>query len=49
MSDAIMLLHANAHHMSVAAEPLPEVAARARATGSEIVAIKRLNAQTSVG
>ena len=45
MSDAIMLLHANAHHMSVAAEPLPQVAARVRATGSEIVAIKRLSAQ----
>jgi cell wall-associated NlpC family hydrolase len=45
MSDAIMLLHANAHHMLVAAEPLPEVAARVRATGGEIVAIKRLSTE----
>ncbi|MEQ1697054.1 MAG: NlpC/P60 family protein [Hyphomicrobiaceae bacterium] len=41
MSDAIMMLHANAHQMSVSTEPLPEAAARIKATGSEIVAIKR--------
>lgn len=46
MSDAIMLLHANAHHMSVSIEPLPEAAARIKATGSEIVAIKRLTGQS---
>lgn len=44
MSDAIMLVHANAHHMAVAAETLPEAAERiARAQdGSPIVAIRRL-------
>lgn len=41
MSDAIMLLHANAHHMAVSIEPLPEAAARIKGTGSEIIAIKR--------
>ena len=43
MSDAIMMLHANAHHMSVSTEPLPEAAARIKSTGSEIVAVKRLS------
>ena len=42
MSDAIMLLHANAHHMAVAFEPLPEAVARIKGTGSEIVAVKRM-------
>jgi cell wall-associated NlpC family hydrolase len=46
MSDAIMLVHANAHHMSVVIEPLPEAAARIKGTGSEIIAIKRLPALT---
>lgn len=45
MSDAIMLLHANAHQMSVSTEPLPQAAARIKGTGSEIVAIKRLGVQ----
>ncbi len=44
MSDAIMMLHANAHQMSVSTEPLPQAAARIKATGSDIVAIKRLAA-----
>ena len=42
MADGIMLLHANAHHMSVSIEPLPEAVARIKSTGSEIVAVKRL-------
>jgi cell wall-associated NlpC family hydrolase len=42
MSDGVMLLHANAHHMSVATEPLPEAAARIRSGGLEIAAIRRL-------
>lgn len=44
MSDGVMLVHANAHHMAVAAETLPEAAGRiARAQdGSPIVAIRRL-------
>jgi cell wall-associated NlpC family hydrolase len=44
MSDGLMLVHANAHHMAVAAETLPEAADRiAKANdGSPIVAIRRL-------
>ncbi len=42
MTDGVMLVHANAHHMCVAAEPLTLTAARAKRTGSEISAIKRL-------
>jgi cell wall-associated NlpC family hydrolase len=43
MTDGIMLLHANAHHMAVFAEPLPHAASRiARAGGGEITAIKRV-------
>lgn len=41
MSDAVMLVHANAHHMAVAIEPLPEAAARIKSGGGEILAIKR--------
>ena len=46
MSDGIMLLHANAHHMAVAIEPLPEAAARIQGTGSALVAVKRLPSRT---
>jgi cell wall-associated NlpC family hydrolase len=42
MTDGMMLLHANAHHMSVVAEPLAEAKQRIARAGSEIVAIKRL-------
>jgi hypothetical protein len=33
MADAKMLLHANAHHMSVAYEPLKDAAARIETAG----------------
>ncbi len=42
MSDGIMLLHANAHHMAVTFETLPEAKERIANTGSKIAAIKRL-------
>jgi cell wall-associated NlpC family hydrolase len=42
MVDGVMLLHANAHHMSVAVEPLSIAADRIRRTGARIGAIKRL-------
>ncbi len=43
MLDAQTLLHANAHHMQVASEPLAEAAARIKAkTGASITSIKRL-------
>lgn len=42
MRDAVRLLHANAHHMSVASEPLGAAVARISAAGSEVTAIRRL-------
>jgi hypothetical protein len=36
------LLHANAFHMAVAAEPVREAVERISASGSAIVAVKRL-------
>ena len=42
MLDAVRLLHANAHHMAVAAEPLRVAADRIAGGGSVITAIKRL-------
>ncbi len=41
MSDASSLLHANAHHMRVVAEPLAEAVERIKASGSEVVAVRR--------
>ncbi len=43
MIDGLMLLHANAHHMAVVVETLPEAAGRIAKTGSEIIAVKRLS------
>ena len=43
MRDAVRMLHANAHHMAVASEPLAKAAARIAANGAgPITAIKRL-------
>jgi len=42
MADAIMLVHANAHHMAVVAEPLAEAAKRIAKSGLEITTIRRL-------
>jgi len=42
MIDAFMLLHANAHHMGVVAEPLASAVDRIVRTGASIAAIKRL-------
>ncbi|WP_293676514.1 NlpC/P60 family protein [uncultured Phenylobacterium sp.] len=36
------IIHANAHHMAVAAEPLSEAVARISAAGSEVTAYRRL-------
>jgi cell wall-associated NlpC family hydrolase len=48
MADGVMLLHANAHHMAVAIEPLPEAAARIKAsTGKDVSAIRRVSGLTS--
>jgi cell wall-associated NlpC family hydrolase len=45
MVDAFMLLHANAHHMAVVAEPLGSAVDRIARTGLSIAAIKRLQAK----
>jgi cell wall-associated NlpC family hydrolase len=42
MADSLMLLHANAHHMAVTVETLPEAADRIAKQGSEITGIRRL-------
>lgn len=49
LADGVMLLHANAHHMAVAIEPLPEATARIKAaTGHDIACIRRLQSLTRV-
>jgi cell wall-associated NlpC family hydrolase len=48
MVDGVMLLHANAHHMAVAVEPLSVASERIRRTGSRISAIKRLTGLSAV-
>ena len=40
--DPHTLLHANAHHMAVAVEPLSAALDRIRRTGSEVTTVKRL-------
>ena len=46
MVDAFLMLHANAHHMAVVAEPLASAVDRiAQATGSRIAGIRRLEAK----
>lgn len=47
MTDGVMLLHANAHHMAVALETLPEAVARIVKTTGPILAIKRIAGETS--
>lgn len=42
MTDGIMLLHANAHHMATVAETLPEAADRIAKSGTPLLAVKRL-------
>jgi cell wall-associated NlpC family hydrolase len=48
MTDAATLLHANAHHMRVAKEPLSAAVPRIKAAGSDVVAIRRLQSQPPV-
>ena len=42
MVDGVMLVHANAHHMMVTTETLPEAAGRVAKSNGKITAIKRL-------
>ncbi|MGE0628113.1 MAG: NlpC/P60 family protein [Hyphomicrobiaceae bacterium] len=47
MSDGVMLVHANAHHMAAVTEPLSVAVRRISRAGSEIAAIRRLPALTA--
>lgn len=47
MCDAFMLVHANAHHMAVAVEPLVDAIHRVAKSGTQVSAIKRLPALTA--
>jgi hypothetical protein len=40
--DAAALIHANAHHVAVAVEPIAEALARIRAAGSEVTSVRRI-------
>jgi cell wall-associated NlpC family hydrolase len=40
--DAQSLIHANAHHMQVAVEPMAEAIARIRGSGSEVTGVRRI-------
>jgi cell wall-associated NlpC family hydrolase len=42
MTDGVMLLHANAHHMATVVETLPEASERIAKSGTPLVAIKRM-------
>jgi hypothetical protein len=42
MADSVTLIHANAHHMAVTVETLPETVQRIAKTGVEVTAVKRL-------
>ena len=42
LRDGTTLLHANAHHMAVAIEPIAEALARIRAAGSEVTSVRRI-------
>jgi cell wall-associated NlpC family hydrolase len=44
MTDAFLLLHANAHHMAVVIEPLKTAVGRIARSGQRLVAIKRIEA-----
>lgn len=47
MTDGIMLLHANAHHMATVAETLPEAADRIARAGTPLLAVKRLRTSSA--
>lgn len=49
MADGLMLLHANAHHMAVTVETLPEAIERIARSGTKLRAIRRLPALGASG
>lgn len=48
MVDGLMLVHANAHHMKVVVETLPDALARIAKSGLHVAAIKRLGTEKAV-
>jgi len=42
MRDKDSIVHANAHHMATAIEPLAEAIARIQAAGNDVLSVKRL-------
>lgn len=48
MLDGVMMVHANAHHMAVAAETLHDAATRIAKIGSSITSVKRVTAVATV-
>jgi cell wall-associated NlpC family hydrolase len=42
MADSVTIVHANAHHMAVTAETLPETAQRIAKSGTELLGVRRL-------
>jgi cell wall-associated NlpC family hydrolase len=48
LRDPSTLIHANAHHMAVAIEPIAEAVRRIQAAGSEVTSVRRLTFQTGV-
>jgi cell wall-associated NlpC family hydrolase len=47
MTDAFLLLHANAHHMAVVVEPLRAIADRIARSGGHMTAVRRLDAKSA--
>lgn len=47
--DRKTVIHANAHHMQVATEPLDRAVARIRAAGSEVTSVRRVMLRTQSG
>jgi cell wall-associated NlpC family hydrolase len=46
MSDSIMMVHANAHHMAVVIEPMPDATTRIARAGIHVTAVKRIGRLT---
>jgi cell wall-associated NlpC family hydrolase len=49
MRDRKTIIHANAHHMAVAIEPLDQAVARIKAAGSEVTSVRRVMMRTQSG
>lgn len=47
--DRKTIIHANAHHMAVAVEPLDQAVARIKATGSDVSSVRRVIVRTQSG